>query len=317
MEFIKQLFSLDSTRRGTKVTASSLFKKSKSKVSKCCNNVSKTSPEQQAERPEAFGLNFCQTASEKFNDSTWGLRYQQDKKTLIFDLDNTLIYASKEIPEAQKYTHITLEKNGEYLVRYVVKRPGLIKFLKKLSQFFNICIFTSAEETYAKKVIEATKISKYIYTVYDRAYCKKISEFSYLKNIWNLGFQKDQTILIDDIPFQMDCQPENGINIKPFEGEECDRELYKLYPFLQKMNGIMDVRPVNKYLDDHLKGDFKVKRAECDYTDGCDLDFEEGCTITGIKSSCCPSSMLNRNSLSLLETSLSSTSTQSQADSEH
>lgn len=50
----------------------------------------------------------------------------------------------------------------------------------------------------------------------------------------------------------MECQPENGINIKPFEGEECDRELYKLYPFLQKLNDVSKLESpiLKKKLDD-------------------------------------------------------------------
>jgi len=67
----------------------------------------------------------------KFSDLTWGLTYKEDKKTLILDLDNTLIYASKEIPETLNFTSVVFERNGEYSVRYVIKRPGILKFLKK------------------------------------------------------------------------------------------------------------------------------------------------------------------------------------------
>lgn len=52
----------------------------------------------------------------------------------------------------------------------------------------------------------------------------------------------------------MECQPDNGINIKPFEGEECDRELYKLYPFLQKLNEVKKT--------DLMSTDFQMDRLE-------------------------------------------------------
>jgi len=147
---------------------------------------------------------------------------------------------------------------------------------------------------------------------------KKIDDCVYAKNIWTLGFRKEQAVLIDDIPMQMECQPENGINIKAFEGEECDRELYKLYPFLQKLNEIEDIRPVPKRLNDHINGSFRVEKVEiCEYSDEYELDFDEGCSRKIVKPSCCPASMFNRNSLYPLEVCLSSsTSTHTHSDSE-
>lgn len=40
---------------------------------------------------------------------------------------------------------------------------------------------------------------------------------------------------------QRNNQPDNCIHIKPFEGEARDRELYALYPFLQKISGVKTV----------------------------------------------------------------------------
>lgn len=87
--------------------------------------------------------------------------YEQDKKTLLLDLDNTLIYASKEIPEVMDFTAIAVnnllfisclklskfEKGSEFFMRYVTKRPGMGKFLSKLSKKYNLCVYTAAEKT--------------------------------------------------------------------------------------------------------------------------------------------------------------------------
>eukprot|EP00331_Platyophrya_macrostoma_P020191 CAMPEP_0176466760 /NCGR_PEP_ID=MMETSP0127-20121128/38085_1 /TAXON_ID=938130 /ORGANISM="Platyophrya macrostoma, Strain WH" /LENGTH=320 /DNA_ID=CAMNT_0017859991 /DNA_START=27 /DNA_END=989 /DNA_ORIENTATION=+ len=309
MQFIKSIFSSStSSRKSTKKTGSPCAQKiDQSNAKKCARlgqeiHSSLLESQQLAQQP----LNML---SEKFKDCSWGTRYDETKKTLIFDLDNTLILACKDVPENGKYAQIILEKDDQLVVRYIVKRPGLLKFLKKLSKKFNICIYTSAEETYAKKVIEATSISKYIYTFYDRAHCNKVGNCSFVKDIWALGFKDTQAVLIDDIAFQIENQPNNGINIKAFEGQECDRELYKLYPFLKKLQGIEDVRPVQKHLNDHVNGGFKVCRK---YSDEYEPDVDEGCHQNEVKPSCCPESMLNRRSLE----SCFSTSTHSHSDSE-
>jgi len=239
----------------------------------------------------------------KFEDCAWGLTYQKNKKTLIFDLDNTLIYASKHIPENYKYTSITFEKDGQYLVRYIVKRPGLLKFLKGLSKNFNICVFTSAEEQYARKIIETTKISKYIYTVYDRSHCDKINDFLYLKNIWTLGFEQKQAVLIDDFVTQKQNQPDNCIHIKSFEGEAFDRELYTLYPFLRELSETDDVRPVQQHYREHVdklsqcqEQTQKIMQEYEDYG----LELDEGCRKSFIRTFKCHPSILKTNVQALI-----------------
>jgi RNA polymerase II subunit A small phosphatase-like protein len=239
----------------------------------------------------------------KFSDLTWGLAYKEDKKTLILDLDNTLIYASKEIPETLNFTSVVFERNGEYSVRYVIKRPGILKFLKKLSKLYNICVFTSAEENYAKKIIEATKISKYIYTLYDRSYCEKINASFYVKNIWTLGFKQMRALLIDDLAMQAEHQPENCILIKPFNGEDCDRELYNLYPILSKLSHADDVRLFQKMVLEQKNESCQkdcIQTEECGEAEDCAVDLDEGCYKACIRTfECRPKMMIVSNGMVL------------------
>lgn len=75
MEFIKQVFSLDQTRRSSREAASSMMKKSRGKSSKNCKGLATTSTEPQEQKsqcPSKPSESLC----DKFKDCTWGERYQ-------------------------------------------------------------------------------------------------------------------------------------------------------------------------------------------------------------------------------------------------
>lgn len=50
---------------------------------------------------------------------------------------------------------------------------------------------------YALSVMEATGIIKFFYGLYSRKHCQKVSENVYIKNLKQLGFPEDRTVLID------------------------------------------------------------------------------------------------------------------------
>jgi RNA polymerase II subunit A small phosphatase-like protein len=301
MDLLKHIFTSKQNTEPSRRALSALLPKKKIKNPKKTRSLDISA---EKETIEAGSTQNPAKLTDKFKDCSWGLTYQQSKKTLLLDLDNTLIYASKEIPDILDYTTVFFEKGGEYIVRYVIKRPGVLKFLKKLSKRFNLCVYTAAEEIYARKVIEATNISKYIYTLYDRSHCEKINKTGYLKNIWSLGFEQTQAVLIDDLVAQAKYQPENCIHMKPFEGEVSDRELYALYPFLQKLSTVEDVRSVQKNLAEYKASVSRAlsQQVKTPFDFGeYGADVEEGCCKTNIRTFECPTTMMKRGNQLLRE----------------
>jgi Dullard-like phosphatase family protein len=301
MGLLKLIFTSKQNTEPSRRSLSALLPKKKQKSFKQTKSLDLSAEKEvsETEKPKAITK-----LADKFKDCSWGLTYQQNKKTLLLDLDNTLIYASKEIPDIMDYTSVTFEYGGEYLVRYVIKRPGVSKFLKKLSKQFNLCVYTSADETYARKIIEATNISKYIYTLYDRSHCEKINKNGFSKNIWSLGFEKTQAILIDDLTAQAKHQPENCILVKPFAGEVSDKELYALYPFLQKLITVEDVRFAAKnfaeYKDDVSCVLSQEVKAPSDFSEY-GTELEEGCCKADIRAFECRPTMMRRSDQILVE----------------
>ena len=72
-----------------------------------------------------------------------------NKKTLILDLDETLIYAPYEKLGKDEDAICSFSNGQKY---YVYKRPGLDKFLDYCTKNFNIGVWTSAGEEHAKNI---------------------------------------------------------------------------------------------------------------------------------------------------------------------
>ena len=129
--------------------------------------------------------------------------------TLVLDLDETLVH----------YYEDTEEENA-----YVKVRLGTENFIKKLSQYCEIGIFTASTEDYANIVIDGLDCSDKIDF---RLYRQHTSlECGYnVKDLSKLGRDLSKIIIIDNIEENYCLQPENGLNIIDFEGDESDHEL--------------------------------------------------------------------------------------------
>jgi len=298
MDLFKLMFAPKQNTSTSRRAFSALSSKSRQKSTTKTRSVETPTEKAKANSESPSSL------STKSDDCAWGQSFQQNKKTLLLDLDNTLIYASKQIPEIMDYTSVVFEKGGEYIIRYVTKRPGMCKFLSKLSKRYNLCVYTAADKTYARKVVEATGVSDYICDLYDRSHCEKINEFTYLKNIWSLGFEPTQTVLIDDLTAQSKYQPENFINIKPFKGEDSDRELYALYPFLRTLNIVDDVRSAQKRFVDYKSRSSRTEILQIKASlvfEECGMDVDEGCRKDCIRAFACRPQMMRTENPLMIE----------------
>lgn len=76
-------------------------------------------------------------------------------------------------------------------------------------------------------------LTPYIFEVYTREHCTKITANTYMKSLLNLGFSFSNTIFVDDSAKHMRIQPLNGILIQAFKGEMDDSGLIILSPFLR------------------------------------------------------------------------------------
>ncbi|CDW73412.1 nli interacting factor-like phosphatase family protein [Stylonychia lemnae] len=184
-------------------------------------------------------------------------RYQY---TLVLDLDETLIHFEAS------------EKKFKI-------RPNCITFLKTLSQYFEIVIFTAASQDYADWILDVLDPNKAF--ISHRLYRQhtQYDDGVYVKDLNLLGRDLKKTIIIDNIRENFERQDANGIEIVTWLNDPNDRELDNLQVFLKGLveAQVKDVRPlINLFKAECWKSPTK-KRKDQDVYAG-DKVSPKGCT---------------------------------------
>ena len=101
---------------------------------------------------------------------------------------------------------------------------GAENFITVLSQYCEIVIFTASTKYYADIVIDGLDCKNLIdYKLY-REHTNDYYGIN-VKNLSKLGRDLKKIIIIDNIEENYVLQPNNGLNIIDFEGDENDNEL--------------------------------------------------------------------------------------------
>ncbi|KAF2404447.1 NIF-domain-containing protein [Trichodelitschia bisporula] len=143
------------------------------------------------------------------------------------------------------------------------KRPGLDYFLRYLSQYYELVLFTSLPMGYADTIIR--KMDPYhiiMFPLFREA--TRYEKGEYVKDLSFLNRPLSRTILIDTKAVHAKHQPENAIILEPWKGAPGDRELVSLIPFLEHVAtmGIDDVREAIKSFEGkHIPTEFARREA--------------------------------------------------------
>ena len=181
------------------------------------------------------------------------------KKTLILDLDETLVHSSmRPFPKFSDIT-LPLKFNGKNVFVYVLKRPFLEKFLKEMSLIYDIIIFTASLPEYAEPLLDILDKDKVIKYRLNRSHCRHYQNI-YIKDLKVINRDLKDMIIIDNNPESYLMNQENAIPILTWEDDENDNELDKLIPVLKYLSKVTDVRDViNKIVDrNNEKVDFQA-----------------------------------------------------------
>ena len=163
--------------------------------------------------------------------------------TLVLDLDETLVHYVEEESRA-----------------YVQVRPYTDYFLSEMGKYFEIVIFTAAAEDYADIVLnELDKNNAIDYKLY-RKHTEQINGV-FIKDLSKLGRDINKVVIIDNNKDNFSLQPENGLHICSFLGDQNDDELFALSEDLMKIvnSNKNDIRPIIKEIDGLMKKRYKQK----------------------------------------------------------
>jgi TFIIF-interacting CTD phosphatase-like protein len=154
-----------------------------------------------------------------------------EKINILLDLDNTLISSLSKKEEKHIYKPRMKKFRWENMenVYKVFERPGLQPFLDFLFKHFNVSIWTAASKTYALFIIDKFILDNHPERTLDYIFfshhCKRSNKIKktqksieILKNNFKLhNYNRYNTYIIDDHPEVFKSQPDNCIQIKPFE----------------------------------------------------------------------------------------------------
>ncbi|KAL7411272.1 NLI interacting factor [Mrakia frigida] len=164
------------------------------------------------------------------------------RKCLVLDLDETLLHSSfKLIPQADYIVPVEIESQTHNV--YVIKRPGVDNFLKRMGEIYEVVIFTASLSKYADPVLDMLDIHRVVSHRLFRESCYN-HKGNYIKDLSQLGRPVDETIIIDNSPVCYSFHPSNAVPISTWFNDPHDSELSDLLGFLADLATVEDVRGV-------------------------------------------------------------------------
>ena len=182
----------------------------------------------------------------------------RDKKTLVIDLDETLVHSSFKPIEKSKQADMILqvEIENNLCPVYVLVRPGTEWFLHRMSLFYELVIFTASLSKYAKPLMENLDPQGLCGPLLTRDHCTFYNGV-FVKDMSRLGRQLEDVILLDNSPISYLFQPECGMPIVNWYDDQSDQELIHYIPILEWLAYVDDVRKYLPKMVDNNQLDYK------------------------------------------------------------
>lgn len=166
------------------------------------------------------------------------------RKTLILDLDETLIHSSIQKVENYAFT-VDIKIGDKIQTVYVLKRPGVDEFLIECGKYFEVVIFTASLRNYADTVINVLDKEKVVEQRLFREHCTLLYG-NYVKDLARLGRELNQVIIIDNSPTSYSKHPKNAIPISSWFDDSSDRVLFDLKNHLERLSKVENVYEILK-----------------------------------------------------------------------
>lgn len=164
------------------------------------------------------------------------------KKCLVLDLDETLVHSSFKIIHQADFI-VPVKIDSTYHNVYVIKRPGVDSFMKRMGELFEIVIFTASLAKYADPVLDMLDIHHVIKHRLFRESCFN-HQGNYVKNLSQLGRELKNVLIIDNSPASYIFHPSHAVPISSWFNDAHDTELLDLIPFLEDLTTVPDVTTV-------------------------------------------------------------------------
>jgi len=165
------------------------------------------------------------------------------RKTLILDLDETLVHSTIQ-PVTHHHIVVEVVIDTMPCTFYVIKRPHVDTFLKKVSEWYDVIIFTASMRQYADPLIDQLDTKGLVKERLFRESCLN-KDGNFIKDLSLIKQDLTSTIIIDNSPIAYSHNKENAVPIDNWMGDNPrDESLLNLLPFLNALRYTSDVRSI-------------------------------------------------------------------------
>lgn len=190
-------------------------------------------------------FNFIDNLSFQVPDSFFTRRKSKKLKTLVLDLDETLIHSTSSSNCANFDFMVEVLVNRASCLYYVYKRPNLDYFLNVISNWYNLIIFTASVREYADPVIDLIdENGNYFKKRLFRTDCTQTPSSHYLKDLSLIDVDISKICLLDNSAASFAFYPDNAIPIESWKDDHKDSALLDILPFLDALRFVDDVRSI-------------------------------------------------------------------------
>jgi len=172
----------------------------------------------------------------------------EGKKTLVLDIDETLVHSSF-FPFEKNDLVLNVNFDGIFYNIYVLVRPGVEQFIKNISKYFEIITFTASIPAYASPLLDILDKERNIQHRLYREHCTFVNGV-FVKDLKRLNRNLKDVIIVDNSPLAFAFDSDNGLPILSWFDDPIDKELMNIQPLLEFLANTKDVR---KYIKKFVK----------------------------------------------------------------
>lgn len=203
----------------------------------CCFHTIPPPPETEEEQKDETELDVTELPEESTIESFLLPPQSPEylgRKCLVLDLDETLVHSSfKPIPNPDFIVPVEIEDVVHKV--YVLKRPGVDKFLEEMGKIFEVIVFTASLSKYADPVLDLLDPSRVVQHRLFRESCRPFKG-NYVKDLATIGRDKYGSVIIDNSPTSYIFSQEYAIGCETWFDDPTDTELLDMIPFLQRLS---------------------------------------------------------------------------------
>lgn len=168
----------------------------------------------------------------------------EGRKCLILDLDETLVHSSFRYIRRADFV-IPVKIDSQFHNVYVIKRPGVDEFMRRVGELYEVVVFTASVSKYGDPLLDQLDVHNVVHHRLFRESCYN-HHGNFVKNLAVLGRPLQDVIIIDNSPTSYIFHPQHAIPVSSWFSDAHDNELLDMIPFLEDLatNKVPDVSMV-------------------------------------------------------------------------